>query len=156
MSAIVQTVTPFTRKDLLLEALDELGVNYKLQGNKIVTERLDFYGHQTFEQDHDNVFRFQHDSSAERINYRWRAINFKEWKTVSSFLEAVDKAYRNAYDKLLERLAEEERQREEERKRQYVEKVRQETIAKAQSLGYAVKESKQGNKVKLVLTRTTY
>lgn len=156
MSAIVKTVTPFTRKDILLESLDELGIEYEIQGQKIITHRQDYYGHQMFEQGDDNVFRFQHDSSADRANYRWSAINFKEWKTVTSFLEAVDDAYRNAYGRLIERLAEEERQREEERKRDYVEKVHQETIAKAQSLGYSVKENKQGNKVKLVLTRTIY
>lgn len=156
MSAIVKTITPFTSQDLLLEALDELGVGYQVKGCKIITDRQDYYGHQLFEQDNNGAFRFQHDSSAERVQYPWRAINFKEWNTVSSFLDAVDKAYRNAYDRLLERLAEEERQREEERKRQYVEKIRQETIAKAQSLGYAIKESRQGGKVKLILTRTTY
>jgi len=156
MSAVIKTVTPFTSQDLLLEALDELGVGCRVEGNQIITDRQDYYGHQIFELSNNGAFHFQHDSSAEITNYRWRAINFREWKTVTHFLEAVDQAYKNAYGRMLDQLAEEERLREEEKKRKYVEDVRQETIARAQAQGYAIKETKQGEKIQLVLTRTIY
>ncbi|MDW7776158.1 MAG: hypothetical protein SCH39_07485 [Methanosarcinales archaeon] len=156
MSAVIKTVTPFTNQELLLEALDELGVGCHVEGRKIITDRQDYYGHQIFELSNNGAFHFQHDSSAERTNYQWRAINFREWKTVTSFLEAVDQAYKTAYGRMLDHLAEEERQREEERKRKYVEDVRQETIARARAQGYAIKESKQSGKIQLVLTRTIY
>ncbi|MCD4820942.1 MAG: hypothetical protein K8R11_02440 [Methanococcoides sp.] len=156
MSAIVKTVTPFTNQDLLLEALDELGVEYNVVGTSIITDRKDYYGHQSFELGRNGAFNFSHDSSAERTNYPWSSINFREWKTVTSFLNAVEKAYKNAYGRMIERLAEEERIREEERKKQYVEKIRNETIDRAKGQGYTIKESRQGNKVKLVLTRTVY
>ncbi|UGV41776.1 hypothetical protein J7W08_05745 [Methanococcoides orientis] len=156
MSAIVKTTTAFTNKALLLETLDEMGVGYELKGNKVVTDRMDYYGHQCFEYGKNGSFNFQHDSSAEKMNYPWRSINFREWKTVTSFLEAVEVGYKGAYTRMLERLAEEERLREEERRKQYVESVRNETIERAKSQGYIVKETRQDNKIKLVLSRTTY
>ena len=149
MSAVVKTVTPFTQRDLLLEALDELGVVYQEQGNAIMTERVDDYGAQRFIYE-QGAYRFQHDSSP------WRQLNFKKWKTVSTFLSAVETAYHQAYERLQQRLAEEERRRLEEERQRFVEQQKQTVIQRAKEQGYNVKETRKGNKIQLQLVRTTY
>ncbi len=149
MSAVVKTVTPFTQRDLLLEALDELGVVYHEKGNAIMTERVDDYGAQRFIYE-QGAYRFQHDSSP------WRKLNFKEWKTVSAFLGAVEKAYHQAYERLQQRLAEEERRLLEEERKRFVEQQKQVVIQRAKKQGYNIKEIRKGNKIQLQLVRTTY
>jgi hypothetical protein len=155
MSAIVQTLTPFVSKDLLLEALETLGVKYNLSQNRVITDRIDYYGNQSFDFI-NGKYQFVHDSSAELSRYPWRSINFKEWTKVSDFLKAVEIEYNKSYERLLERLEEEERIREEERKKEYVESQRQSIIQKAKDKGYSIKEIKKENVIQLVLTKTTH
>lgn len=149
MSAVVKTVTPFTQRDLLLEALDELGIKYQEKDRAIMTERVDDYGAQRFIYE-QGAYHFQHDSSP------WRRLNFKEWKTVSAFLGAVEKAYHQAYESLQQRVAEEERRRLEEERQRFVEQQKQAVIQRAKEQGYNVKETRKGNKIQLQLVRTTY
>lgn len=170
MSAVVKTVTPFIDRECLLKALDKLDVKYTIKGKEIITERVDYYNNQKFILQNGH-YKFQHDSSANRQNYPWRNLNVKEWKTVSSFLQAVETEYNKFYaEKLAEierkrqealakaerkRLEEEARRLEEERKA-FVEKQKQAIIEKAKAKGYSIKEKKVGKKVKLVLVRHTY
>ncbi len=178
MSAVIKTVTPFIDRECLLKALDKLGVKYSLKKNEIVTERRDYYGLQKFIFQNGR-YKFQHDSSAEVNEYKrrwgtypsgWKA-NWKQWNSVSEFLQAVEKEYNHFYQKKLaeierkrqEALEEAERKRleaeakrlEEERKA-FVEKQKQAIIEKAKAKGYSVKEKKVGKKIKLVLVRHTY
>jgi len=159
MSAIVHTLTPFTSKELLLEALNILNIKYHLSENSIITDRVDYYGHQTFVLLNER-YQFKHDSSADvgsRFRtYPWGTINFKEWKTASEFLNAVETEYNKAYGRMIERLAEEERIKEEERKRELVEQQRKSIISKAKEKGYSIKEIKKDKGVQLVLTRTIH
>lgn len=170
MSAVVKTITPFIDKECLLKALDKLEVKYSIKENEIITERVDYYNNQKFVFQNGR-YKFQHDSSANRENYPWRNLNMKEWKTVSSFLKAVEKEYNQIYAEKLaelkrlkqEALAEQERIRlEQERKRleeerkAFVEKQKQAIIEKAKAKGYSVKEKMVKNKVKLILVKHTY
>lgn len=159
MSAVVKTITPFINQELLLQALDAVGCKYTIQGNEIITERVDYYGNQKFVFINGR-YQFQHDSSANRQFYPWRNINVKELRTVSSFLEAVEAQYHYFYEKKMEELEkqrrEEERIRLENERKAFVEKQKQTIIAKAKEKGYTVKEEKVKGKVKLVLVRNTY
>ena len=170
MSAVVKTATPFIDRECLLKALDKLEVKYTIKQNDIITERVDYYDYQKFVY-LNGRYKFQHDSSANRQNYHWRNLNVKKWKTVSSFLQAVEKEYNNFYaEKLAEierkrqealaeaekkRLEEEAKRLEEERKA-FIEKQKKAIIEKAKAKGYSVKEKKVGKKIKLVLVRHTY
>jgi hypothetical protein len=158
MSAVVKTRTPFLNKNLLLEVLDEMGIEYQVQGEKIITERKDYYGKQCFILNNGQYF-FQHDSSANNLarypQYPWDH-NFKEGKTVHEFLSNVEVRYKLAETRLLKHLAEEERKRIEEEKRQFVEQQKQKIIEKSKQQGYSVKEKTKGKKVQLVLVRQTY
>jgi len=154
MSAVVRTHTLFLDKECLLEALDVIGTKYTVQGNMIVTDRVDYYGPEKFIWENDR-FLFVHDSTANKEQrYPWNRNNLKEWVSVGSFLRSVDAEYRNAYGVKMERIAEEERRAEEERIRNMIEGKRSEIIAKAREKGYYIKETKEGNQIQLVLTRT--
>ena len=166
MSAVVKTLTPFIDKEILLKALDKLGVKYKLNGDNIITERRDYYGQQIFIWE-DHVYKFRHDSSAELSEYlkRWGHYpngwkeNWKDWNSVSSFLQAVEKEYNKLYKEKLAELErkrlQEERRRMEEQRKSMIEKQKQQIIEKAREKGYYVKEKKVGNKIKLILVRHT-
>ena len=164
MSAVVKTITPFIDKECLLKALDKLGVKYEIKGTEIITERIDYQGNQKFILTNGR-FKFQYDS------YQAIEKNYKQYRTVSEFLQAVEKEYNYFYQERLaeiegkreEELAEAERKRlEEEAKRMeeerkaFIEKQKQTIIKKAKAKGYSVKEKKVGNKIKLVLVRHTY
>ena len=163
MSAVVKTVTPFINKDFLLEALSAIECPFQLSGNEILTDRRDYYGLQKFVF-LDGRYVFVHDSSAENLrfgpHYPWGNIDSKEYKTVSSFLNSVEKQYTAAYNRAMERLEkerqEQERIRIEQERKAFVEKQRDTVIQKAKEMGYSVKESRANGKIKLVLVRNTY
>ncbi|MDD3051889.1 MAG: hypothetical protein PHR06_12210 [Candidatus Cloacimonetes bacterium] len=154
MSSVIKTTTPFISKDLLCEALDTMNIHYTIKQDNIITELRDYYGLQMFVYSQElGRYQYQHDSSANgRFNpYPW-GMDVNKWGNVSNFLQAVDTEYQNAYKRLEEKKLKEE----EERKRKYLETQKQKIIAKAESKGYSVKETRQGDKTRLVLVRTHY
>jgi len=167
MSAIVRTVTPFLNKELLLQALKNIGCKYTLEGNDILTDRKDYYGIQKFSFSNDR-YVFLHDSSAEynspymnaSRNYPWGNINNQEYKSVSEFLQAVGEEYEKLYQKKLEELErqrlEEEQKRLEQEKLAFIENLTNKITQKAKEEGYTIKKEKVKDKVKIVLTRNTY
>lgn len=164
MSAVVKTITPFIDKECLLKALDVLNVKNQIKGQEIITERIDYQGKQKFIQQ-GKQFKFQYDS------YQAVKKNYKQFKTISSFLQAVEIEYNKYYQ---EKLAEIERKKQQalegaERKRleaeakrlkeerkAFVENQKKSIIEKAKAKGYSIKEKRVGKKIKLVLVRHTY
>lgn len=169
MSAIVKSSTPFIHKDILLKALEFLGVKYTLKPpsslylssdhEEIITERVDFYGNQKFVYQNGR-YVFEHDSSADNLFYEWRRENMKKYLTVSSFLSAVEKEYNRIINEILEELKrkqeEEEKRRLEEERKAFIENQKQAIIKKAKEEGYTIEEKKVGNKIKLILRRNIY
>lgn len=152
MSAIVKSITPFLNKEILLEALDAINCKYTLQHDNILTERIDYYNNQQFIYVNGR-YLFQHDSSAVSENYSWRNLNVGNYKTVNSFLKAVEEKYNEIYNHKVEQ---ERIAKLEEERKAFLEQQKQNIIAKAKKKGYAVEEKKVGNKVKLVLVKMTY
>jgi hypothetical protein len=159
MSAVVKTITPFIDRELLLKSLEDLAVKYVEKGNDIVTERTDFYGKQKFVLE-GGRYQFQHDSSAEMTDYPWRRLNMKKFKTVTSFLTAVEEKYLHFYEVRMEEL---ERQRKEEElirieneRKAFVHSQKEAILARAKESGYSVKEDNVKGKIRLVLVRNTY
>jgi uncharacterized protein (UPF0335 family) len=66
----------------------------------------------------------------------------------------VSKEYGAAYQRHLDKLAEQERARVEEARKARVEATRKQVITNAKAQGYSVKEVRNGNKIQVVLTRT--
>jgi hypothetical protein len=55
-----------------------------------------------------------------------------------------------------QRLAEEERRRVEDERQKVVEAQRQVVLERAKQMGYQVKETREGTKIRLVLVKRTY
>jgi hypothetical protein len=158
MSCVIKTVTPFIDCEILCQALKTVGCNCRVQGNKIITDRIDVrLGFQEFVK--DNLGR-----------YALFAYSHTD-KNQTEFVSAIENHYNTLYQKKLEEieiarqkaLAEAERQRLEqerirlEQERQaFVEKQKSSIIAKAKEMGYSIKEEKIKGKIKLVLARNTY
>lgn len=154
MSSVIKTTTPFISKELLCEALDAMDIGYTIAQENIVTELKDYYGSQMFVYSQElGRYQYQHDSSANGIYtpYPW-GMDVKKWGSVSNFLQKVDVEYKKAF----ERLEEKHQREEEERKLHYIESQKKAIISKAKSKGYSVKETKQGDKTRLILVRTHY
>lgn len=159
MSSIVKTITPFIDKEILCKALEQCGCKYQIQGTDIVTDRRDYYGMQKFHLQ-GGRYVYMHDSSAENMrfgpHYPWGNIDLQQYKTVSSFLENIEKQYNILYQKRLEEIELAEKIRIENERKAFVEKQKNAIIEKAKSKGYYVKEEKIKNKIKLVLVKRTY
>lgn len=124
MSASVRSKTPFINKEYLLKALERIGVNYTLQGDFIVTDRIDYKGAQKFFLQGRN-YVLEHDSD----NYFIK--NSPQLKTAKSFLNALEVEYK----KEQQRVEEEIRQRKLEMERirqEELERIRQEELRKKQ------------------------
>jgi hypothetical protein len=155
MSAVVKTMTPFIDQQILMLALESLGFSYSLQGKDIVTERVDYYGAQKFVWAHGQ-YVFQHDSSATLNGYRWQNLNAKAYKTVGSFLEALEREYGVHYQRLLEEAEQKRLEELELQRKAFVQQQKEAIVLKAKEQGYVVKEKTVGNKVQLVLVKHTY
>ncbi|PVZ68915.1 hypothetical protein [Pelagibaculum spongiae] len=154
MSAVIKTLTPFTEQDVLLDALRNLGVSTTIMGTTIVTDRNDYQGAQKFIWN-GNVYQFSYDSD-ELGGQIIRNSMTKGYVRVSQFLTATETEYRNAFQRKLAHIAEEDRQRLERERLTRVEAARNKAIEKAKSQGYRVKEQRNNGKIQLVLTRTVY
>lgn len=154
MSAVIKTLTPFTELDVLVEALELIGVETIINGNRIETDRKDYQGRQYFIKDKD-VYRLSHDSEELRGRMISHAIN-KKYIPVQKFLTELEKAYKTAWQNKLERIEEEERKRMEKKRQERVEKTRLQAIERAKKQGFRVRETRKNGNIQLVLTRTTY
>jgi hypothetical protein len=143
MSSVVKTRTPFLNKQLLAQALEAIGCAYTVEGNNIITNRVDYRGKQRFIF-HNDKYLFQHEDG----DYGLRQHSSERHKPTHSFLADVEKTYNAIYKRHVEeleqkrlaaiaeaerlhkeRIAEQERLRllakaEEERKQAEAEKLR--------------------------------
>jgi len=151
LSAVIKTLTPFIEQDILLEALTSLDVEYQVKDSLIITDRVDYQGHQKF-QLRNGKYHLIHDS--DELNGRLSSNTLSnKYISVKNFLSKLEIAYKSEYQKKLERIAEAERIRMEEAKKEYVQATKAKAIAQAKAQGYSVKESKVNGQIKLVLTR---
>ena len=154
MSAIVKSmVTPFLNREILLQALENIGCKFSLDKEEIIIHNV------------RNVQSFSFSNSRYVLKYTnrgipWGNINNQEYKSVSEFLQAVGKEYDKLYQKKLEELErqrlEEEQKRLEQERLAYIENVTNQITQKAKEEGYTIKKEKVKDKVKIVLTRNTY
>ncbi|MFC6670775.1 hypothetical protein [Marinobacterium aestuariivivens] len=170
MSAVIKTLTPFTSQILLLEALEEVGAEPQLldsatmlrelrhrgglQVGDILTNRRDYNGLQHFRRVGE-VYQLRHDADEFNGSIISR-LQDRKYRSVTDFLAQLEGAYKNAHQRLLQRLAEEERQRLEQERVARVEATRLKAIERAKAQGYSVKEHRANGKIQLVLTRTVY
>lgn len=151
MSAVIKTLTPFIEQDILLEALNSLNVEYHVNNGLIITNRVDYQGHQQF-QFTNGKYHLIHDSDEFGGRLSRNTLN-NDYQPIKQFLSKLEGAYKSVYQKKMERIAETERIRMEEAKKKYVQATKEKAIAQAKTQGYSIKESEVNGKIKLVLTR---
>jgi len=142
MSAMIKTVTPFLNEKILLEAIEGMGHEYKLSGNRILLPFLEnHYGIAYFSKDHLGKFSLNGD-----IHYGYR--------------DKIDKIYKKLinelgikYNEIYQRI---ENEKLEAERREYIKKQRAEIIRRAEEQGYAVTEKNRNGKIKLQLVRRSY
>ena len=166
MSSVVKTRTPFLNQLILTKALAAVGCSYTVNGNTIITNRVDYRGNQQFVFENGKYF-FRHEDG----DYGLRQYGTERRQSTHSFMTTVEKEYNALYKRQLEELerkrlgaiaeaerrkAEEEKQRLERERTEYVAQQKAAIIAKAHEQGYDIRETVVDNKIKLVLVQTTY
>ena len=160
MSAYLTYATPMTDTECLLEAIAEMGVPRAEIHHTEIPQML--RGWQT-DQKANIVLR------KETTGDRFNDIGFLRTTTgftaiISNdhpqfgqvWLKEVGLRYSQKWADKQTRLAEAERQRIAEEKRILVEAQKMAIYEKAKKMGYSVKESKEGDTVRLVLVKRTY
>lgn len=132
MSCRVKTATPFINKEILLEALEKCGYEYKIKGENIDIPALHKYRNTYFE----------------LKNGKYVLIH-EDFNDISSFLQKVEKSYNNVYERKLK----EEAERLERERIAYIESQKKAIMEKAKAKGYRVMEVKKDKKIQLTLVR---
>jgi len=156
-SIIVTTITPFIDKDILCDALSNLGVKYTVENNRINTNRTDEVGNQCFEY-MNNKWVYKSNTAYSRISMKNGEVVLtapeKEYGApfgqplAESFLKEVEQEYYKLIQNPDSEIS--------GKNKLYVEQRKQEIIAKAIAEGYKVEESVVNNKVQLVIARNSY
>jgi hypothetical protein len=147
MSAVIKTATPFIDLECLCKALEAVGCGFRVEGNKVITNREDLrLGFQEFQKD---TFG----------RYALFAYSYAD-KTQADFIKIVEKQYNVIYQNKLEEIErlrlEEEKKRLEQERLAFIDKQKTTIIERAKEQGYSIKEENIKGKVKLVLLRNTY
>jgi len=164
MSAYLTLLTPMTDQECLLAALADLG--FDSTRVEVHTEPVALVGYvgDARSQAAHIIIRRQHVGAASNdLGFRATPTGYQlivsdydrraygqEWLTR---LHARYEAHSTAKQA---RLAAEERRRLEEERRRLVESQRTAVIERAKKMGYQVKETREGEKVRLVLLKRTY
>jgi hypothetical protein len=164
MSAYITLATPMTDQQCLLEALADLGFDSTKVEVFEQAEQLQGYQGDRRQQRAHVIIRRQFVGSAsndigfERTETGFRAYvsGFDHPRFGNQWLDQLRNRYQVHHETKLARLAEAERQRQEEERRRLVESQRQAIHKKAKSMGYRVQETRQGDKLRLVLVKRVY
>lgn len=164
MSAYITLATPMTDQECLLEALEELGFgNDKVEVHPEGTALVGYEGRRRQQQAHV-VIRRQHVGSASNdigfehtsTGFRAHVSGYDHPRFGGGWLSRLASSYQEHHRAKLARLAEQERLRLEEERRQLVEAQRQAVHQKAKKMGYRVEETREGDKLRLVLVKRVY
>ena len=164
MSAYITLLTPMTDQECLLAGLADLGFRQTMV--EVHASPVPLVGYRGDQRANiaSIVIRRQHvgpgsnDVGFVRTPTGFQAIvsDFDRPRFGNDWLATLNAAYTNHWAAKQERLAAEERRRVEEERQRLVEAQRQSVLAKARELGYHVKETREGDAIRLVLVKRTY
>lgn len=168
MSAYVTLATPLLDEDALVAALGDLGFpRERVEVHDVGVPLVGFEGARREQQAHIVIRRRHVGAGSNDLGFERTATGFRfhvsdhdrgryggEWQ--AKLRARYDVHHRDK----VERLAAEERRREEERReeerRRLVEAQRLSIHEKARKLGYRVEESREGDRLRLVLVKRVY
>lgn len=164
MSAYITLMTPMTDEECLIAALADVGfVHSTLEIHTTPVQLVGYQGDRR-SQTANIVIRRQHVGSssndlgflATATGYQAYVSNYDHPRLGKSWLGQLSECYQRHMTAKQGRLAAEERRRLEEERQRLVEAQRTAVHEKARKLGYQVKESREGDAIRLVLVKRTY
>lgn len=164
MSAYLTLLTPMTDQECLLEALRDLGFDStKVEVHPSPVSLVGYAGDRRA-QTANIVIRRQHIGAASNdvgflaspTGYQAHVSGYDHPRFGSGWVSQLNMRYQSHWTSKQERLAEEERRRAEEQRQLLVEAQRQAVHERAKNLGYQVKETREGETIRLVLVKRTY
>ncbi|MEZ4300810.1 MAG: DUF1257 domain-containing protein [Polyangiaceae bacterium] len=164
MSAYITLVTPMTDRQCLLDALADLGFDAaKVEAHAEAVALEGFRGDRREQRAHV-VIRRRHLGSASNdlgflatpTGHQLIVSDYDRHKFGDAWVKKLAERYSHHRRVQEERAAEQERLRIEEERRALVETQRQTIHERAKKLGYRVEESREGDKLRLVLVRRVY
>lgn len=168
MSAYITLSTPITDRESLIAALVDCGFDREtIEQHDQAVALVGFEGtarevraHLVIRRRHvgssSNDIGFEHTETG----YRFHVSDYDRSRFGASWMKQLQAGYGAHYSAKLERLAAEERRREEarreEERRKLIDAERRAILEKAKKLGYRVEESREGEKIRLVLAKRVY
>lgn len=164
MSAYISMATPMIDEECLLEALSYVG--FPKSTLEIFSEPQKLVGYQGDARNEcaNIIIRRKHvgagsnDIGFIKTQTGFRAIisEFDSTRYDKSWMRKLNDIYQKQTTEKQARLEEAERLKLEEQRRQLVEAQRAAINQKAKKMGYSVKETREGNSIRLVLVKRTY
>lgn len=164
MSAYITLQTPMIDQECLLEALSDLGFDSsKIEVHETPVNLHGYMGDRR-NQSANIVIRRQHVGRASNdVGFLKTPTGFQAYvsgydhpRFGKGWLDKLHQQYQVHWNTKQERLAEIERLRLEEERKQLVESQKKAVYERAIKMGYMVKESKEGEQIRLVLVKRTY
>ena len=164
MSAYITLMTPMTDEECLLAALADVGFDRtKVEVHASPAHLVGYQGDRRA-QTANLVIRRQHVGGlsndvgflATPTGYQAFVSGYDHPRFGSGWLTQLNGCYQSHASAKQERLAAEERRRMEEERQRLVEAQRKAVHEKAKKLGYQIKESREGETIRLVLVKRTY
>ncbi len=164
MSAYMTLMTPMTDQECLLAALTALGFdNSKVEIHASPVPLVGYRG-DSRAQTANIVIRREHVGTASNdvgflateTGYQALVSGYDHPRFGSGWLSQLTNSYEAHLKVKQERAAEEERRRLEEERQRLVEAQRHAVHERAKKMGYQVKETREGETVRLVLIKRTY
>ncbi len=164
MSAYITLMTPLTDQECLLAALADLGFDHaKVEVHETPVQLIDYRG-DSRKQTANIVIRRQHlGAGSNDVGFLATATGYQAFvsdvdhpRFGTGSLSQLDARYHFHWAAKQERIAAEERRRLEEERQRLVDAQRQAVRERAKKMGYLVKETRQGETIRMVLVKRTY
>lgn len=164
MSAYITLLTPMIDEECLLAALADLGfarTRVEVHATPVAlvgfaADARDQTAHVVIRREHVGASSNDIGFLATPTGYRLFVSGFDRPRFGADWLARLTERYEQHSAAKQQRIAEEERMRLEEARRRLVEAQRAAVHEKAKKMGYQVKETREGDTLRLVLIRRTY
>lgn len=164
MSAYQTLLTPMTDQECLLAALGDLGFDANKVEVHATPVNLVGYAGDRRAQTANIVIRRQHVGAASNdvgflasaTGYQAFVSGYDHPRFGTGWLTQLNGQYQTHWTAKQQRIAAEERRRLEEERRRVVETQRQTIHERAKKMGYTVRETREGETIRLVLVKRTY
>ena len=164
MSAYIRMATPMTDRECLVQALADMGFGPDKVVVSELPRHLEGYLGERRPQVADVIIprkyvgRASNDIGFYRTPHGYQATisKYDRRKYGNSWLAELTQRYQKRWSEKQRRMAEVERRRVEQERKRLVEQQRKAVVERARKMGYTVKETKTGGKLRLVLVKRSY